>query len=48
MYASEYTIYQISRFLINIINPLDVAMLTGQSLIWMDDFIDRHLFYMDV
>ena len=48
VYASEYTIYQISRFLINIINPLDVAMLTGQSLIWMDDFIDRHLFYMDV
>lgn len=48
IYASAYVVYQLSRYLINIINPLNIAMITGSQLIWMDDFIDRHLFYMDV
>ena len=48
IYASAYVVYQLSRYLINIINPLNIAMITGSQLIWMDEFIDRHLFYMDI
>lgn len=48
LYAMDYINYQISRYLINIISPLNVAVVTGSGLIWMDDFLSTRIFYMDV
>lgn len=47
-YAMEYVIYLLSKYLINIIGPVNIAMITGGGLTWMDDFIDQKIFYMQV
>lgn len=47
-FTNEYVVWQISRLLINIIGPMNVGIMTGKEFIWMDDFITRRMFYMDV
>ena len=47
-FTNEYVVWQISRLLINIIGPMNVGIMTGREFIWMDDFITRRMFYMDV
>lgn len=47
-YAMEYVIYLLSKYLINIIGPVNIAMITGGGLTWMNDFIDQKIFYMQV
>lgn len=45
-YAGAYMMWTISRYLINIISPLNIALVTGSKLIWMNDFLNKHRFYM--
>lgn len=47
-YTNEYVVWQLSKLLINIIGPMNVGVITGKQFIWMDDFVSRRLFYMDV
>lgn len=47
-YAMDYTNYQLSKYLINIISPLNVAMVTGAGFIWMDEFLQNKLFFMHI
>lgn len=47
-FTNEYVVWQISRLLINIIGPMNVGVMTGKEFIWMDDFLTRRLFFMDV
>lgn len=47
-FTNEYVVWQISRLLINIIGPMNVGIMTGREFIWMDDFISRRMFFMDV
>ena len=32
----------------NIIGPMNVGIMTGREFIWMDDFLSRRLFFMDI
>lgn len=45
-YTMEYIIYILSRNLINIMSPTNIAFITGQGLLWMDDFLQGHMFFM--
>lgn len=47
-YTARFIVYQISRDLLNIIGPMNVALITGDSFIWMDDFLTKRMFYMDM
>lgn len=47
-FTNEYVVWQISRLLINIIGSMNVGVMTGREFIWMDDFLSRRLFYMDI
>lgn len=47
-FTNEYVVWQISRLLINIIGPMNVGVMTGKEFIWMDDFLARRIFFMDV
>lgn len=47
-YTEWYVVYQLSKYLLNIIGPLNIAMITGNNFIWMDDFISSRIFYMNV
>lgn len=47
-FTGEYVVWQISRLLINIIGPMNVGIMTGKEFIWMDDFISRRMFFMDI
>lgn len=47
-YTMDYVNYQVSKYLINIISPLNVAVVSGSGLIWMDDFLANRMFYMQV
>lgn len=47
-FTNEYVVWQISRLLINIIGPMNVGVMTGKEFIWMDDFLTRKIFFMDV
>lgn len=45
-YTIDYVNYQLSKYLINIISPLNVAMVTGAGFIWMDQFLENKMFFM--
>lgn len=47
-YTMDFVNYQVSKYLINIINPLNVAMVTGSGFIWMDEFLSNKMLYMQV
>lgn len=47
-YTSEYVAYQLSRNIFHIVGPTNIAMVTGGGIIWMDNFLSSHLFYMRV
>lgn len=47
-FTNEYVVWQISRLLINIVGPMNVGIMTGKEFIWMDDFLTRRMFFMDV
>lgn len=45
-YTMVYITYVLSRNLIHIISPTNVAFITGKGLLWMDDFLRNHIFFM--
>ena len=47
-YTIEYVVQTLSKYLINIISPTSVAMITGRGFEWMDDFLQNKIFYMMV
>lgn len=47
-YAVQMANKVVSNYLLDIIGPINIAVLTKTDLIWMDDFIGGHLFYMDI
>lgn len=47
-YTSEYVAYELSKNILHIVGPTDIAMLTGAGVTWMDDFLSAHIFYMRV
>ena len=49
-YTLDYVNYTLSRYLINIIGPINVALITGgkNSFTWFDDFLNAHMFTMQI
>lgn len=47
-YTESYVVYQLSKYLLNIIGPMNVAIISGKNFTWMNDFIDNRIFYMTV
>lgn len=47
-----YAVYKanemVSKYLIDIIGPINIAVITGQEFTWMDEFINNNLFSMNV
>lgn len=47
-YAALYPTYYISKYLINILNPVNIGIISGGGLIYTSQFLDRYRFYMEV
>lgn len=47
-YTTQMANKIVSNYLLDIIGPINIAVLTKTDFIWMDDFIGNHLFYMDI
>lgn len=47
-YTQSYVVYQLSKYLLNIIGPMNIALISGKNFTWMDDFINNKIFYMTV
>lgn len=47
-YTEAFVVYQLSKYLLNIIGPMNVGLISGDKYIWMDEFIDNRIFYMTV
>lgn len=47
-YANLYIIYNLSKIIITIISPTTIAMTYGDTMMWMDEFLSKKIFYMDV
>ena len=47
-YATTYAMYELSHQLISIISPIQVAIVGGNSAMWMSDFLSANKFYMNV
>ena len=47
-YINPYVVYHLSHYLFHIINPVNVAMITSNNIYWMDEILQKHVFYMNV
>ena len=47
-YAAIYPFYFLSRYLINIINPVNVGVITKEGMEYTSDFLDHYRLYMEV
>ena len=47
-YTMEYVVYFLSHRIFDIISPTTVSMITRAGITWMDDFLSKHTFYMQV
>lgn len=47
-YIEPYVVYYLSHYLIDIINPVNIGLITGRELIWMDQLLSQHVFYLQV
>lgn len=47
-YAVLYAEWYLSRMIINIVNPVNIGVITGSGLIWMSDFLQHYRFLMTV
>ena len=47
-YAQNYIVYWLSQRLFNIINPVNIGIIYLQGIIFMDDFLKRYRFYMEI
>ena len=44
----EYVVYILSKYLVHIISPTTVALISRAGLTWMNEFLEAHMFYMRV
>lgn len=47
-YTEAFVVYQLSKYLLNIIGPMNVGLISGDKYIWMDEFLSQRIFYMTV
>lgn len=47
-YTMEYVVYILSKYLVHIISPVTVALISRTGLTWMNEFLEAHMFYMRV
>lgn len=47
-YIQPYIVYFLSHQLFEIINPVNIGMITGTGFLWMDQILSSHMFYMNV
>lgn len=47
-YAALYPTYYLSKYIINILNPVNIGLITQQGLLWMTSFLDHYRLYMEV
>ena len=47
-YTMEYVVYILSKYLVHIISPTTVALISRAGLTWMNEFLETHMFYMRV
>lgn len=47
-YATLYAEWYLSRMIINIVNPINIGVITGSGLVWMSDFLQHYRFLMAV
>lgn len=47
-YAAIYPTYYLSKYLINIFNPVNIGIITGTQLYWMTDILDQYRLYMEI
>ena len=47
-YAETYVIWNLSRILKTIISPTTIAMLYGDQFMWMSNFLQSKVFYMNI
>ncbi len=48
VYASNYSSFFLSKYLINLVGPTNVAMIYNDGLVWMDDFLEARSLYMRI
>ena len=48
VYATQMANKVVSNYLLDIVGPTNIAVLTGSGLIWMDEFIGGNLFTMNI
>jgi hypothetical protein len=44
----QYTIFYLSSNLIEIISPTTIGLIDRTGIEWMDEFLSRHLLYMQI
>lgn len=47
-YAGAYPFYYLSKYILNIVNPVNVGVITPKGLEYMSDFLSRYQFYVEV
>ena len=47
-YATAYANWEVSKYLINLINPNVIALISGNGFEWMDTFLESHILRMRV
>lgn len=47
-YAALYPTYYLSKYIINILNPVNIGLITQQGLMWMTSFLDHYRLYMEI
>lgn len=47
-YAGAYPFYYLSKYILNIVNPVNIGVITPKGLEYMSDFLSRYQFYVEV
>lgn len=47
-YAVLYPVYFLSKYIINILNPVNIAIIYSGGIMYTDDFLSKYRFYMEV
>ena len=47
-YAGAYPFYYLSKYILNIVNPVNVGVITPKGLEYMSSFLSRYQFYVEV
>lgn len=47
-YAGAYPFYYLSKYILNIVNPVNIGVITPRGLEYMSDFLSHYQFYVEV